>query len=76
MVKTIRNKVYDTENSTLVKKVCVGEYGDPAGYETCMFQTADGFYFLYSNGGVESPYTEEKLVAVSKVKAAEWLQNN
>lgn len=76
MVKTIRNKIYDTENSTLVKKVCVGAYGDPAGYEQCLFQTSDGFYFLYTNGGVESEYAEEKIACMSKVKAAEWLENN
>lgn len=47
--------------------------GDPAGYEETLYQTPGGLYFLYVNGGAESPYPAENIKSVSKVKAEEWL---
>lgn len=76
MVKATKTKTYDTETATVVKKVTFGAFGDPAGYETTMFQTPEGDFFLYTNGGSESAYKEEKITAYSKAKAAEWLKNN
>lgn len=55
MIKKTKTKTFDTDTATVVKKVCFGEVGDPAGYETTMYQTPDGDYFLYTNGGEESP---------------------
>ena len=69
MVKSTKTKVYDTEKASIVKKVTCGVYGDPAGYETTMYQTPEGDYFLYTNGG-------ESITAYTKAKAAEWLKNN
>ena len=46
MVKVICKKEYNTETSEIVKKVTVGEFGDPTGYEETLYVTADGFYFL------------------------------
>lgn len=53
MKKTIRKREYDTETAALVKKNAVGFFGDPAGYEETLYQTPDGYYFLYFCGGPE-----------------------
>ena len=73
MQKTICKKVYDTEASTLIKKVTFGNYGDPAGYEESLYQTATGNYFLYTNGGAQSKYTKEDITRMSAEKANVWL---
>ena len=39
MQKVICKKVYDTETSTLIKKVTFGEFGCPKGYEESLYQT-------------------------------------
>ena len=54
MQKIICKKVYDTQTATLIKKVTVGVYGDPKGYEESLYQTESGHFFLYTNGGAES----------------------
>ena len=76
MVKTTKTKTYDTATATVVKKVAFGAYGDPTGYEMTMYQTPEGDFFLYTNGGEQSPYKSEKLVSVSKAKAAAWQEQN
>lgn len=76
MVKSTKTKTYDTENATVVKKVTFGTYGDPAGYETTMYQTKEGDYFLYTYGGEASAYKTEKITTYTKAKAEEWLKNN
>ncbi len=76
MLKTIANVSYDTEASELLGKKTSGSIGDPAGYEECLFKTADGKFFLYVNGGEESPYKKEDIKRMSKAKAEEWLQEN
>lgn len=76
MVKTTKTKVYDTATAMVVKKVTSGSFGDPAGYEMTMMQTPDGDYFLYTNGGENSPYPKEAITAYAKSKAQEWLKNN
>lgn len=76
MVKSTKTKTYDTETATVVKKVTIGAYGDPAGYETTMYQTPEGDYFLYTNGGAASDYKKEAITAYTKAKAEEWLKNN
>ena len=73
MNKTICKVNYDTEKSTLVKKVTVGYYGDPAGYEEILFVTEKGNYFLYVNGGAESIYPTEDIKRMGKAKAEAWL---
>ena len=55
MKKVICKVEYDTEASELVQKKTFGYYGDPAGYEECLFKTQDGKLFLYCAGGPESP---------------------
>lgn len=74
MQKIICKKVYDTENSTLVKKVTSGEYGCPEGYEETLYKTESGSFFLYVNGGASSKYTKENITRMSADKANEWLK--
>ena len=76
MKKIICKKEYNTENATVVKKVTSGFYGDPKGYEETLYQTPDGAYFLYTNGGAESPYPSEGIKRLSKKAAEEWLAQN
>lgn len=73
MKKVICKVEYDTATAELVKKNAFGEFGDPAGYEESLYKTADGKFFLYVNGGEESPYTEENIKRMSVSKAEEWL---
>ncbi len=73
MNKTICKVNYDTEASTFIGKVVVGSYGDPAGYEECLFVTEKGNYFLYVNGGAESIYPTEDIKRLGKAKAEAWL---
>lgn len=76
MRKIICKKVYDTTTATVVKKVTSGYYGDPAGYEETLYITPEGAYFLYTNGGAESKYTEEGITRKSKAAAEAWLAEN
>lgn len=73
MKKVICKVEYDTATAELVKKNTFGVFGDPAGYEESLYKTADGKFFLYVNGGEESPYTEENIKRMSAAKAEEWL---
>ena len=76
MKKIICGTEYDTATSTVVKKVVNGYWGDPAGYEETLYVTADGKYFLYTNGGEESKYTTEKIARMSKKAADLWVSEN
>ena len=76
MQKTICKVVYDTETAELVSKRAFGSFGDPAGYEESLYKTEGGKFFLYTNGGAESPYTKEDIKRLSAVKAEEWLSEN
>ena len=74
MKKVILNVEYDTEDSQLIEKRTYGCLGDPKGYEECMFKTRDGRYFLYTNGGTESPYRCEGIKRFSQSRAEAWLK--
>ncbi len=76
MQKTICKKVYDTETSTLIKKVTVGSYGDPNGYEESLYQTEGGLFFLYVNGGEASKYVKEDIIRMGVDKKNAWLKAN
>ena len=76
MQKIICKKVYDTETSTLIKKVCHGHFGSSEGFEERLYQTESGNYFLYTNGGEKSKYTKENITRMSAAKKDEWLKNN
>ena len=75
MKKIISKREYDTDASTLIEKRTSGAFGDPAGYEETLYQTAKGYYFLYTNGGEASPYKKEDIKCVSAAKAEAWLNN-
>ena len=72
MKKVICKVEYDTDNAALIEKRTFGYFGDPAGYEESLYQTPNGKYFLYVNGGEESPYTKEDIKRISAAKVAEW----
>jgi hypothetical protein len=76
MQKIICKKTYDTAASEIVKKVTYGNFGDADGYEETLYVTADGAYFLYTNGGAESKYTKEDITRKSKAAAEKWLAEN
>ena len=76
MQKIICKKVYDTETSTLLKKVTYGVFGSPDGWEESLYQTESGNYFLYTNGGAESKYKTENITRMSAAKKDEWLSAN
>lgn len=73
MKKIICKKVYDTESAELIKKQTFGAFGDPTGYEESLYKTADGYYFLYVNGGADSKYPKEDIKRVSADKARQCL---
>lgn len=73
MLKVICKVTYDTDNAVLIKKNAFGAFGDPAGYEESLYKTTDGKFFLYVNGGKESPYKEENIKRMSAAKAEEFL---
>jgi hypothetical protein len=73
MQKVICKKLYDTEASIIVKKTTYSYFGDPCGYEETLYQTQDGFFFLYVNGGAESKHPVEGITRMSKQKAEQWL---
>lgn len=73
MKKRIGRKVYDTENAIFVHKYVYGYFGVPTGYEEVLFQTEDGYYFLYTRGGEESPYPKEDIKRLSKENAQQWI---
>ena len=76
MQKVICKKVYDTDQSTLIKKVTFGEFGDPKGYEESLYQTQSGNFFLYTNGGAESKYKKEDITRMGAEKKDAWLKAN
>ena len=73
MKKVICKVEYDTEASQFLDKRVFGEFGDPAGYEECLFVTEGGKYFLYTCGCAESKYPEEGINRMSKANAEAWL---
>ena len=73
MKKIISNKTYDTENATLIQKKTFGNFGDPIGFEESLYQTPQGFYFLYTNGGKQSKYKTENITRLSAAKKNAWL---
>ena len=74
MKKTICKKVYDTEAAELVCKYTSGNYGDAAGYEEILFKMPEGGYFVYGNGGADSPYPEEKISRIAENKTKAWIE--
>ena len=76
MVRKTKNRTFDTDTATIVKKITHSYYGDPAGYETTMYRTPNGHYFLYTYGGKKSPYRVEKITYFFPNRARKWLEEN
>ena len=72
MKKIICKVEYDTENAQLIGKFTSGEFGDAAGYEESLYETADGKFFIYVNGGAESIYAKEDIKRLAKDKVNAW----
>ena len=76
MKKIICKKEYDTETSTVVKKITHGNYGEKDGYEEILYMTPEGLYFIYVNGGIDSLHPGEDISRISKAKAEEWISKH
>ncbi len=76
MQKVICKKIYDTETSTLLKKVTFGVYGESDGWEESLYQTEGGLFFLYTNGGADSKHPKEDITRMSAEKKNAWLKAN
>lgn len=76
MKKVINKKTYNTETAKSLKKIVIGEFGDPKGYEETLMQSARGLFFIYGVGGEESKYTEETIVPLSEEDAQNWIKKN
>jgi hypothetical protein len=74
--KIIGKKEYDTETAILIKQFTFSYFGDPAGYEETLYQTPDGFFFVYVCGGADSIHPEENIIRLGKAKVDEWLENH
>lgn len=74
MKKIICKVEYDTENAELVLKKTFGEFGDAAGYEESLYKTESGKYFLYVNGGADSPYKKEDIKRMAADKAKTFIE--
>lgn len=76
MQKIIGKKEYNTETAILIKQFTFSYFGDPAGYEETLYQTPDGFFFVYVCGGADSIHPEENIIRLGKAKVDEWLENH
>ena len=76
MQKIICKKVYDTETAEVVKKYTYGNFGDPNGYEETLYKTPEGLYFIYENGGKDSPYKCESIKRIAKSAVNDWINNH
>ena len=76
MKKIICKKEYDTETAKLIQKYTYSYFGDPKGYEELLFQTPAGLFFLYVQGGAESPYPNEDILRLAKTKVSQWMENH
>ena len=76
MKKIICKVEYDTECAEIVAKFTNGELGDAAGYEETLYKTADGKFFIYTNGGADSIYPEENIKRLAKDKVEAWIADH
>ena len=76
MQKTICKRVYDTDTAKQIQKYTYGHWGDSFGYEETLYQTSDGLYFIYVNGGHESQYPQEDILRLAKTKVNYWIKTH
>ncbi len=73
MRKEINGIIYDTELSTRDKKFTCGAPGDECGYEETLYITAEGHYFIYTNGGCKSKFPREEIHPIEHSQVREWM---
>lgn len=76
MKKTIDGITYDTQSSTVDKKFTYGAPGDATGFEETLYITADGKYFIYTNGGTRSKYTHEDITPIEREQVRDWMMSH
>ncbi len=76
MKTTLCNRVYDTDTAVLLCKTTFGTFGDADGYEESLYQTPEGYYFVYENGGADSIHPVERIRRISAAKAQEWIASH
>lgn len=72
----IDGAVYDTSEASIDKKFTFGAPGDAKGYEETLFITSDGRYFIYTNGGNKSKYTQESITPIAREQVLEWVMSH
>ena len=75
MKKRISGVEYDTDAAELVMKKTFGNFGDPWGYEESLYKTANGKFFLYCFGGMNSPFPKETMVRLAADKVEAWKES-
>lgn len=73
MCKEIDSVLYDTRTSTVDKKFTFGKPGDADGYEETLYITAEGRYFVYTNGGHLSKYPHENITPIERENVKDWM---
>ena len=73
MKKIICKREYNTDTATCIHKYTYGYFGDPEGYEEVLYQTPEGLYFIYVNGGNTSIHPTEDILRLAKTKVSAWL---
>lgn len=76
MKAIINRKTYNTDTAKKLGTICVGTFGDPAGYEESLYRTRTGAYFFHGLGGTESKYPQETVCPVKKAEAESWIKTN
>lgn len=76
MKKTICNVEYDTDTAEIIEKFTYGNFGDDDGYEETLYVTEHCNYFIYTNGGPESPYKSEAIKRIAKNKVDAWIEQH
>ena len=76
MKRVINRKTYNTETSRILKKITVGNYGDPDGYEENLMQSPKGLFFIYGMGGKSSKYSDETIIPLTEKEATNWMKTN
>lgn len=76
MKKNIDGVTFDTQVSTVDKKFTYGAPGDATGYEETLYITADGKYFIYTNGGAKSKYPREDIAPIEREQVRDWVMSH
>lgn len=68
-----KRHVYDTKTAIERGHRSEGGFGDPAGFEETLYQTKGGLYFVFGQGGEDSPYPADgDIKPLSKDEAESW----